>query len=176
MELLNYLLIAIALSMDAFSVSISLQINKLLSKSEKIIIIIAIGIFHFIMPFFGDYLGQLVKFDLGNISRYILAAIFIILSIEIITDKNQFHKKINIFTLLFISLTVSLDSMTVGVGLSLTKEYTILASIIFSISSMFFTTMGLIFGDFLNKYTKEKANLIGVIILIILAVKYIFNI
>ncbi len=162
--------------MDAFSVSIGLKSSKLISKREDIYFISLIGIFHFLMPYLGSLLINIIPISIESYSKYILAGIFIILSYEILTGKVEISETINYFTLLLLGLTVSIDSFTIGLGLSLVNDYNILASLIFASLSMIFTSLGLIIGKYINKVSKNKSNIIGGLILLLLGIKYlIFN-
>lgn len=172
-KLITDFLIAIALSMDAFSISICIATSSKLSKKKLLFFSIVVGILHFIMPFLGNSIGMLITLNLEKIANYILAVIFLILSIELITSKeNNCYYTINYAYLALIALTVSIDSFTIGLGLSLTNEYTLLASFIFSVTSFIFTIMGLTIGRYLNKHVGKKASLIGSILLFILSIKY----
>jgi len=170
-------LIAIALSMDAFSISICTSTSNLLTKTKIILFPIIVGILHFIMPLLGNYLGLIISINLEKMANYILGIIFLILSIELLTSKEKENTyKINYIYLFLIALTVSIDSFTVGLGLSLTNQYTLLSSLIFSIVSAFFTILGITIGKYLNKKIEQRANLIGSILLFILSIKYFFKI
>lgn len=171
------LLIAIALSMDAFSISVCTSTSNLLTKSKIIVFPIIVGIFHFIMPLLGNYIGLIISINLDKIADYILGTIFLILSIELLTSKEKENAyKINYLYLTLIALTVSVDSFTVGLGLSLTNQYTLLSSLIFSLVSAFFTIFGIIIGKYLNKKVEKKANIVGSTLLFLLSIKYFFKI
>ena len=170
-------LIAIALSMDAFSVSICMTTSNLLNKGKTIIFPVVVGILHFIMPLIGNYLGQVISINLGIIANYILGTIFLILGVEVLTQKEKTsYIKINIVYLIIIAITISLDSFTVGLGLSLTNEYTYISSLIFSVVSAIFTVIGLTIGRYLNGKIEDKANHFGGILLLLLSIKYFFHI
>ena len=125
------------------------------------------------MPLIGNYLASIINIDIGYFSKYILAIIFFILGIEVLTEKDSLKDKINFLSLIIISISVSIDSLTIGVGLSLADEYSILGSIIFSITSILFTLIGLFLGKYLNKYINNRKNIIGALILFILSIKYL---
>lgn len=170
-------LIAIALSMDAFSISICITTSNLLNKNKIIIFPIIVGIFHFFMPLLGNCLGTIISINLEKIADYILGTIFLILSIELISSKEkEKYIKINYLYLFLIALTVSVDSFTVGLGLSLTNEYTLISSLIFSLTSAFFTILGITIGKYLNKKIEKQANVLGSLLLFLLALKYFFKI
>ena len=56
-EFLNILSIAIALSMDTFSLSLSLGTYNI-SYKKIFQISFTVGLMHFLMPLFGDFLGE----------------------------------------------------------------------------------------------------------------------
>lgn len=175
-NIITDLLIAVALSMDAFSISVCMSTSNLLTKTKIIIFPIIVGILHFVMPLLGNYLGLIISINLEKIADYILGIIFLILSIELITSKEKENTiKINYFYLFLIALTVSVDSFTIGLGLSLNHQYSLLSSLIFAITSAIFTVIGMTIGKYLNKRIEKKANLIGSILLFLLSIKYIFK-
>ncbi len=165
--------IALALSMDAFSISICMTTSNLLNKRKMFIFTILVGILHFVMPLLGNYIGLAISINLEKIANYILGIIFLILGIEVLNSKEKEEiPKINYLYLAIIAITVSIDSFTVGLGLSLTHEYTYISSMIFSIVSFSFTILGLTIGKYLNEKIEKKATIIGGILLIMLSIKY----
>ncbi len=176
-KIITDFLIAIALSMDAFSVAICMTTSNLLDKRKMIFFSVLVGILHFIMPLLGNYIGIIISFNLEHISSYILGIIFLILSIEVFTSKEkENYININYLYLIIIAITVSIDSFTIGLGLSLTNEYTYLSSLIFSIISFLFTVTGLTIGKYINNKVENKANVIGGTLLLLLSIKYFLKI
>lgn len=172
-----YFFIGISLSMDAFSLAISIGTLSP-KKLKKIELILTIGIFHFFMPYFGSILGNYLK-DLSMIpSNYIVAFIFIALGIEMVKNKDNENPigLLTILKILFISLTVSIDALLIGLAFGIQKESLILGFIIISITSMMFTYLGLEVGTFLSKKDQEKGKIIGVIILFLLGIKNLLGV
>lgn len=176
-KIITDLIIAVALSMDAFSISICLTTSNLLNKKKLIIFPVIVGILHFVMPLLGNCIGLMISINLQLIANYILGIIFLVLGLEVLTGKEkEQYLKISLIYLIIIAITVSIDSFTVGLGLSLTEEYTYLSSLIFSITCFIFTIIGLTIGKYLNKKVEKRASIVGGILLILLSIKYIFNI
>ena len=173
-EILNYLVIALALSMDAFSIVSVLAFNKLLTIGKSLFFTLLVGLLHFIMPFLGSLIGNNIAYNLDTISKYILAFIFLILGIEILFSKDKKIKEINYLSLIIIAISVSIDSFTIGLGLSINNEYNLFASFIFSIISLLFTFLGIVLSNLINKKIKFDTNKIGAIILFVLSLKYLF--
>lgn len=175
MSLLIIVIIAISLSMDAFSLSLiygTLNINRRL----EIIMSITVGIFHFFMPIIGYKLGKII-INIIKINPSILAGIiFIILGIEmIISLKKEESISIlkNIFSVMIFAFTVSIDSFSVGITFTVLNSSIILSSLIFSITSFIFTYLGLKVGKKLSLSFGNITTFIGSMILIILGVSYL---
>ncbi|MBR2828038.1 MAG: manganese efflux pump [Bacilli bacterium] len=174
---LIYFFIGISLSMDAFSLAISIGTLSP-TKIKKMELITTIGIFHFIMPYFGSNLGNYLK-DLSMIpSNYIVAFIFITLGIEMIKNKDN-ENQVGLLTflkILFIGLTVSVDALLIGIAIGIQNESPILGFIIISVTSMIFTYLGLKVGTFLSSKDQEKGKIIGIIVLFLLGLKNLFGV
>ena len=172
---LIYFFIGIGLSMDAFSISLSLGTtnpnNKSIIKTS-----ITVGIFHFFMPILGYIIGLYFNTKINN-TNILTSIIFLVLSYEIYRNRNEEETSIlNIINILLISLSVSLDSFSVGIALGLNNELIYIASTIFSLTSLTFTYLGLILGKKINSKYKNISTYIGIILLIIVALKYLINV
>ena len=175
LNFIKYLLIGVALSMDAFSLSVILKTSNLLDKRKNIVLVLLIGLFHFVMPYFGSIISDIIPLNIEKIANYILAGIFFVLGVEILCEKDEKYTKVDYFTLILISLTVSIDSLTVGLGLNLLNEYNIFISLLFSLTSIFFTTIGLLLGKKINNHLGKNSKIISSILLLILAIIYLFR-
>lgn len=172
---LIYFFTGIGLSMDAFSLSLSLGTTN----PNKMIIIktsIIVGLFHFIMPLLGYFIGNSFRFRISNIN-IITFILFIILSIEMYKSKDEDNRSIlNNITILLIAFSVSIDAFTVGIAFGLNNELITISSLIFSIVSTFFTYLGLSLGKILKNKYKKLSTYLGIILLLIVAFKYLLNV
>ena len=171
MDFLILCLIALSLSMDAFSLSIIYGSGNINIKTIKKLSLI-VGIYHFVMPIFGMCVGKIVSDVLHLSSHLIVTIIFLIIGIQMIieTFKKNENKKYETTQLALFALAVSMDSFSIGIGLlDLTNNY-LLAPILFFIFSTIFTYIGLKLGKYFNKKYGKYATFIGGIILIILGI------
>lgn len=173
---LTILLIGISLSMDAFSLALVYGMIGI-DNNKKIILSLVVGVYHFIMPLIGLTIGAIID-NISFINLHLIASIILIyIGIDLIISN---HKEENIIFLskvgfLIFGLSVSLDSLTVGIGLRGISNLYLLSSLTFSLCSMFFTYLGLILGHIIgNKigpYSKITGGLVLIIIAIIMIVK-----
>lgn len=168
---ITIILIGISLSMDAFSLSLAYGMTTLKTK-EKLILTIIVGLYHFIMPLiglnFGTILSKINLISINLIATIILAYIGIDLIIS--NTKEEEKPLITIPGFFLFGLSVSIDSLSVGIGLKAITNSYYLSSIIFSISSATFTYLGLTLGTILGKKIGSYSKTIGGIILIIIAI------
>lgn len=172
---LIYFFTGIGLSMDAFSLSLSLGTTN---PTKKTIIktSIIVGIFHFIMPLLGYFIGYAFKYRITNIN-ILTFVLFLILSIEMYKSKDEENNSIlNNLTILLIAFSVSIDAFTVGIAFGLNNEIILVSSTIFSITSALFTYFGLTLGKTLKFKYKKLSTYLGIILLLVVAIKYLLNV
>lgn len=163
--------------MDAFSLALVYGMQGI-DKKNKIILSTIVGIYHFIMPLIGLGIGKFITSKIVINTNFLIGIILLLISIEMlisgIKDKEE-KILISIIGFLFFGLSVSIDSLTIGVGLSaITKSY-ILSSIIFAITSATFTFLGLNLGNSLNIKYGKISRIIGSIILFLIGIIYILK-
>ena len=103
--------------------------------------------------------------------------IFLIIGASMIVSINSEDevKVLNgLVSALLFGVSVSIDSFTVGIGLSVISKNYILVSSIFMLVSGLFTYMGLILGNKLSSYFGKYATIMGGILLCILGVYRLF--
>ncbi len=171
------LIIGISLSMDAFSLAL-IYGTQSISKRNKIILSIIVGIYHFVMPLLGVFLGNIIlKYLVINLS-IVVSIIFLFIGIEMIVSsiKDDSHDfVVSIFGFLIFGLSVSIDSFTTGIGLNVINNNYLEVSSIFCIVSGSFTYLGLILGNKLGSIFGKLSTIIGGVILIILGIIYFFR-
>lgn len=169
--MLSIFLIGVALSMDAFSIALSIGTTHL-SKNRFILIPIVVSIMHFVMPLIGLFLGNQILSVININPKIIMTIILLYLAFLMYKDRNNDKvTKINSLLSIFLyAISVSLDSFSVGIGLKALTDKILIPPIIFSLCAGTITYMGLILGKYSQKVWKEKASLIGIILLISISI------
>jgi len=174
--MLSIFFIGIALSMDAFSLALGLGTTGITHK-QRLELSTAVAIMHFIMPqlglFFGDKLFRLLEINVD----IVMIIVFLYLGISMYIKRNEEkeiinHSLLNYFALAFF---VSIDSFSIGAGLSSITNYYFISTLTFSLSAGIITYFGLLLGFHSIKLLKDKAILLGSIILILLAIVNLFE-
>ena len=167
-------IIAISLSMDAFSLSLAYGTISLTKKEINLLSII-VGTYHFFMPILGMLLGKFIT-DIVHIGGdLIVLIIFTFIGINMIIEsfkKNDRISKMKLGEMILFGLAVSIDSFSVGIGINNISNNFLLCSFIFSVTSALFTYLGLMLGNKLNQLIGKISTIIGGITLILLGIIY----
>lgn len=148
-ELASLIMMSTALSMDAFSVSLGMG-SVALRKRQILRIGLVVGIFHVLMPLIGMALGQYLATRIGTISSVIGGLLLLFIGLQIFFSSFT-DKKITQFVPIGIGLYVfafgvSVDSLTVGLGLGMFGTKVVLTLLFFGTFSCVFTWLGLWVG------------------------------
>lgn len=175
MEVFLIIIIAISLSMDAFS--LSLAYGTLNIKQKQIYSMgIIVGIFHFFMPLIGLLIGTTIFSIIKINSQIIVAIVLLVIGLEMIYETFKKEKPIKIMNFaeqILFAFAVSIDSLSLGITLNTITKNILLAITIFSLSSGFFTIIGLKIGKKIKQIIGKLATIIGGLALIIIGILYI---
>lgn len=174
--MLTVVIIAISLSMDAFSLALIYGTQNI-SNKHKLLLALIVGIYHFIMPLLGLLLGEYIDKRIILSSDLLVGIILFLIAIQMIVssfkDEDEKSFNLSITSYLVFGLSVSIDSFTTGIGLpSINRNY-LIVSLIFSFTSFLFTYMGVNLGNVLNRRYGKISTLVGGSILLIIALSYL---
>lgn len=177
LEIVTLFSIGIALSMDAFSLSLGIGTFNI-SNKKALILALIVGIMHFIMPFIGIVLGNsLINLFKIN-SNFLLGLILIAISFEMLFDLFKKEEKkfdLSALGMIIFAFGVSLDSFSTGLGLNAITNNIYMAMGIFSVCSFCFTYIGLILGKYCNRLLGVYSSVLGAFLLLIIGVLHIFK-
>ena len=175
MEFLLVVIIAISLSMDAFSISLAYGTLKI-EKNKQYIISMTVGIFHFIMPLIGLIVGNKVISIFKIRPEIIIFIILVVIGIEMVYEtfkKKETIKIMHKLEILLFAFAVSIDSFSVGITLAKINKNYLLSALMFALTSFIFTLIGLKLGNKIETLIGKMSTVIGGIILIIIGISYI---
>ncbi|HLE12988.1 MAG: hypothetical protein A2504_17765 [Bdellovibrionales bacterium RIFOXYD12_FULL_39_22] len=184
MDLQMVFMVALALSMDAFAVSISCGIklrDVFLSKYFKIAA--TFGLFQAGMPLLGWYAGTFVRAVVEPISLWITFAVFLVLAIKTLRDAISPHGQMCDTTrcfctswrcLLSLAVATSIDAMMIGVVFAINGTSIGLPVIVIGLVTLAMTVVGAFIGNRAGHLMGRWASGLAGIILLGLAVKVLF--
>lgn len=175
MNIILILIIAISLSMDAFSLSLAYGTIGLRKKTIFLLTVI-VSLYHFVMPLIGLIMGHAIITFLPVNPDFLVFLVLTFIGAQMLIEsfkKEEINNHMSLWELLAFGFAVSLDSFSVGIGLfSITDQY-LLSCLIFSICSGGFTYFGLFLGKYIHHLIGKLSTILGGIVLILLGIIYI---
>lgn len=184
MDLAVVLLTGLALSMDAFTVSVSKGMTiKNLKPSLGIKIALSFGIFQGVMPYIGWLLGISFEKYIVAFDHWIALILLSYLGFNMIKgffekDEND-NSSNNNFTLtnkelLVLSIATSIDALAVGISFAFTDVNIYYICLSITIITFIMCLIGVFLGKKIGDVFSSYAELLGGIILILIGLN-IFN-
>lgn len=179
--MIEVLLLAVALSMDAFAVSIGLGSKKKETPfSMAWLAGVYFGIAQGIMPLLG-YLGG--KGVLGWVEQYapwIAFALLLFIGGKMIYESftegvEEDITQVTPHVMLILAFATSVDAMAAGFALTLMDVAPLLACLIIALTTFLFSFAGVYVGARSGTWLESKAELFGGIVLILIGLKILLT-
>ena len=175
--MIEVLILAVALSMDAFAVSIGLG-----SKNRGKTILLALlagtyfGIFQALMPLIGYMAGKGVLGWVESYAPWIAFALLVFIGEKMIYESfaegiEENIAKITHRLMLVLAIATSIDAMAAGFTLTLLEFNPFLACAIIGVATFCFRWVGVFVGDKSGTWLESKAELLGGVILVLIGFK-----
>ena len=186
MGIVEVLLIAIGVSMDAFAVSVAKGIS---ARQMKMRYALQAGLwfggFQALMPLLGYFLGSLFAKQIEAVDHWIAFALLSLIGINMLRDafsKNgcdccdEKNADFSVKTMFTMAIATSIDALAIGVSLSLAGGVNIWSAIlIIGITTCILSAIGVKIGSIFGDKFEKKAQVFGGTILIILAFKILLE-
>ncbi len=177
MDLIDIILLAIALGVDCLVVSFSQGLIFTSQRTKNSLrLALCMGLFQGLMPIIG-YIGAHKIYDiLIPYSRWIVFGIFFILGLHFILEAFQEKVReqicrIGLRCLIGFGIATSIDALISGVSLRLTAANLILACSIIGVVSFVMSLAGFWSGNRFKSFPSKYLEITGGLILLALAVK-----
>ncbi|WP_108668845.1 manganese efflux pump MntP family protein [Peribacillus acanthi] len=173
-EVLTLLIMAFALSMDAFSIGLGMGMYQL--RLKRIFFIgLTVGFFHIWMPLLGMATGRFLSDQFGMFASYAGGILLIIMGIQMFItgfkeEEETILAPVGIGLVLF-AISVSLDSFSVGLTLGIYGARTLVTVLFFGLAATFLTWAGLILGKKVQGFVGKYSEFVGGSILIAFGIK-----
>ena len=180
------LLIGIALSMDAFAVSIckGLSVRKIKPK-HLLAVGLYFGVFQAIMPTIGYFLGRRFEKYITAFDHWITFGLLLLIGANMIRESlskeepdGEKNSSFSVGTMLVLAVATSIDALAVGVSFALSgmgRSELLYSVISIGVITCILSMIGLLVGNFFGAKYKSKAELAGGIILILMGTKILLE-
>ncbi|USG65427.1 manganese efflux pump MntP family protein [Brevibacillus ruminantium] len=176
-QFLTLLLIAFALSMDAFSLGVGVGMIGIRLR-EIVKVSVTIGLFHIVMPLVGIAVGGYLSKMMGDIAIIVGGTVLMGIGLHMIwngfsgaDEKSMLQTKG--FGLFLFAFSVSLDALTVGFSFGLMEINRFLAVSLFGVIGGIMSCFGLMIGRSMGGWLGEYSEVLGGLILLCFGLKII---
>ncbi len=184
-DAISLFLIALSLSMDAMAVSVTNGIKLLHCRiRDGVRMGLFFGIFQFIMPLLGFYLGGKVTTFVGILAPWLSSTILAILGVRMMIDAHhedvkevplEKNNRLTSGELLLQAVATSIDALAVGVSLAMASSndtvHIYLSSAVIGLVAFVCSLTGAMAGRRLGTLFERRAQTLGGLVLILISVK-----
>lgn len=185
MGIVELLILAIGLSMDAFAVAICKGLaTREFKKRYMVITGLWFGGFQAIMPLIGYFLGTSFQKYVTAVDHYIAFVLLCGIGVNMIkesrsNEQNTADSSFGFKTMFIMAVATSIDALAAGISLAMdlngNNMYAYLAAGFIGLTTFLFSAAGIKIGNVYGSKWKSKAELAGGIILIALGVKILIE-
>ena len=181
MGLIELFLIAVGLSMDAFAVSVckGLAMPKCTFKKAAIVGL-WFGGFQALMPAIGYILGAQFQEAIASIDHWIAFVLLALIGGNMIhealdNDEEEADASLDVKTMFFLAVATSIDALAIGITFAFLKVNIIPAVCFIGIVTFIISFAGVKIGNIFGARYKNKAEIVGGVILILLGLKILLE-
>ncbi|HCS34665.1 manganese efflux pump MntP family protein [Faecousia intestinalis] len=177
MKLLDLLITAIALSMDAFAVSIGKGLSvKRLKASHCLITGAYFGGFQALMPLLGFLLASSFASYIQKFDHWIACVLLVLIGANMLREafskeEEQGNDSFSFRVMLPLAIATSIDALATGVTFAMMGVNIWIAIAITGLTTFVFSVAGVKIGNLFGSRYQSKAELVGGLILIAMGFK-----
>lgn len=181
MGLIELFLIAVGLSMDAFAVSVckGLAMPKCTFKKAAIVGL-WFGGFQALMPAIGYILGAQFQEAIASIDHWIAFVLLALIGGNMVhealdNDEEEADASLDVKTMFLLAVATSIDALAIGITFAFLKVSIIPAVCFIGIVTFIISFGGVKIGNVFGARYKNKAEIVGGVILILLGLKILLD-
>ncbi len=178
--MIEVLLLAFALSMDAFAVSIGLG-AKQGSEYKHLALKVGLffGLFQALMPLLGYLGGMGLLGFFEHYTRYIAFGLLLLIGAKMIYEGinegvGEEISRITNKVLLMLAIATSIDAMAAGFSLMLLELNPLLSCAIIGVTTFIISVIGIFIGKFTGTWLESKAEIFGGVVLVAIGFRILF--
>jgi putative Mn2+ efflux pump MntP len=180
-NIISTFLIAVALAMDAFSVSMTKGFTqKHLTKPQILYYGLFFGGFQALMPILGYFCGNVIASIVQSLAPIIGFILLLAIGLNMIRESltgsdEEITDHFSFREVTLLAIATSIDAFAVGITIALLKDPILISSAIIGIVAFIFSIAGIFIGKKLGNYVGDKFQIIGGVILILIGIKILLG-
>lgn len=172
--------IALALAMDAFTVSVGLSLRpERVGTGQAIRLSGSFGFFQFMMPLLGWLAGAKILSTIRSFDHWVAFGLLFLIGCRMIFSslrskaipQSARRDPTKGWSLLILSIATSVDALAVGLSFAALGMTIVYPSVVIGVVAFFMTLLGTKLGPLLGQIVGRRAELAGGLILILIGIK-----
>lgn len=185
MGLVELLLIAVGLSMDAFAVSICKGLGmKEVNLKVAVVLALFFGGFQALMPLIGWALGSQFLGIIGPIDHWVAFVLLAVIGGKMLWE--AFHEdasegdgkpadRIDLGEFLILAIATSIDALAVGISFAALSVDIVPSVALIGVITFAFSIAGVFVGNFFGSRYEKPASIVGGVVLILIGTKILLE-
>lgn len=187
MGLVELLLIAVGLSMDAFAVSICKGLGmKEVNPKVAVVLALFFGGFQALMPLIGWALGSQFLGIIGPIDHWVAFVLLAVIGGKMLWE--AFHEdagagegdgkpadRIDLEEFLILAIATSIDALAVGISFAALSVDIAPSVALIGVTTFAFSIAGVFVGNFFGSRYEKPASIVGGVVLILIGTKILLE-
>lgn len=181
MNFIDIFLIGVALSMDAFAVSICKGLSvKKVSAKHVLTVGVYFGGFQALMPTLGFLLGYRFESFITSIDHWIAFILLALIGGNMIREalgKDEEHENddFSFKAMLPLAVATSIDALAVGISFAFLGVDIVQAALLIGATTFVLSGVGIFVGNIFGSKYKSKAEFLGGVVLILIGLKILLE-
>ena len=181
MGFVDIFLIGVALSMDAFAVSICKGLSvKRVEPKHLLTVGVYFGGFQALMPLIGFLLGFKFEKFIVSVDHWIAFVLLALIGGNMIREalsgeEEEHDASFSLRTMLPLAVATSIDALAVGISFAFLGVDILSAAIIIGITTFVLSGVGVYVGNIFGAKYKSKAEIVGGVVLILIGLKILLE-
>lgn len=178
---LSTFLVAVALAMDAFSVSMTKGFTqKDLTKTQILYYGLFFGGFQAFMPVIGYFCGNVIASIVTSLAPIIGFVLLLAIGLNMIreslsSDDDEISDCFSFREVTLLAIATSIDAFAVGITIALINDPILISAAIIGIVAFTFSIAGIYIGKKIGNYVGDKFQIVGGVILILIGIKILLG-
>lgn len=182
MGLLQVVLIAVGLAMDAFAVSVCKGLKmKTIDYKYAALIAAFFGVFQAVMPFIGWVLGKQFEQYITNIDHWIAFVLLAFIGGKMIAEAFKEGEEgvcpvtYDLKDVFMLAIATSIDALAVGITFAFLQMKILVPVLTIGVITFVLSIVGVIVGNRFGARYKSRAELAGGVILVLIGLKILLE-
>ena len=178
MGIIELVLIAIGLAMDAFAVSVAKGLSlRRIEPRHALTAGLWFGGFQALMPLVGYFLGRSFAGVVTNVDHWIAFGLLALIGLNMIREtiwgdeEDDTSSDFGFRTMFVMAVATSIDALAVGISLAFLNVHVWCAVLIIGVVTLIISASGIYLGRIFGSHLGDKAGIVGGIVLIAIGIK-----